>query len=375
MNIRSFWRLLISNQLETTTQSQKKLTIAIPSHNGASNFVELFASINNLGLEESEYELLVVDNNSTDGTDEVLSRLSNGYSNLRYHQNSRNIGRIENWNRAIELSTGKYLIIMNVNDRFLKFDIHNYLLYLDNHPEIPMVFADIQFKETIYPNWLESGVISLEAYLKKTFLDRDYLEFHSVGILHQHIFKRSVITENNIRFDSKLPRTTDRVFVGEVVKAGGGNFYYTNKPMVSWHLNQLRYHNTVHNDKEFNFNELWINEYEANLRLSQIGNIPFQDFLKSQLTLASSYTHKKRFRNLTNGIFKLKPTHIGMEFPTAAIYYEYLKAIARLNGVSINHLMVSSVGFMLVIKEFLTHHGWRNKHPRSIKGLLTVAES
>jgi hypothetical protein len=64
-----------------------------------------------------------------------------------------------------------------------------------------------------------------------------------------------------------------------------------------------------------------------------------------------------------------------MEFPTASIYYEYLKTIARLNGVSINHLMVSSVGFMLVIKEFLTHRGWRNKHPRSIKGLLTVAES
>ncbi|HEX8376890.1 MAG TPA: glycosyltransferase family 2 protein [Pedobacter sp.] len=361
--------------METNTQSQKKLTIAIPSHNGASNFVELFASINNLGLEESEYELLVVDNNSTDGTNEVLSRLNNGYSNLRYYQNSQNIGRIENWNRAIELSTGKYLIIMNVNDRFLKFDIHKYLLYLDNHPEIPMVFADIQFKETIYPNWLESGVISLEAYLKKTFLDRDYLEFHSVGILHQHIFRRSVITENNIRFDSKLPRTTDRVFVGEVVKAGGGHFYYTNKPMVSWHLNQMRYHNTVHNEREFNFDELWINEYEANLKLSRIGNIPFRDFLKSQLTLANSYTHKRRLRSLTDRIFGSRPSRIGMEFPTATIYYEYLKTIAKLNEVSINHLLINSTGFLLVIKEFLTHRGWRSKHPRSIKNLLTRPET
>lgn len=145
--------------------------------------------------------------------------------------------------------------------------------------------------------------------------------------------------------------------------------------MVSWHLNQMRYHNTVHNEREFNFDELWINEYEANLKLSRIGNIPFRDFLKSQLTLANSYTHKRRLRSLTDRIFGSRPSRIGMEFPTATIYYEYLKTIAKLNEVSINHLLINSTGFLLVIKEFLTHRGWRSKHPRSIKNLLTRPET
>src|SRR4051812_24783658 len=99
------------------------LTIGIPTYNGGANLRGLFKSIKNLGLNKDEYEILLVDNCSRDDTDIVVEQLQIQYPNLRYYKNLVNIGRIENWNKVIELTQGDYLIIMNVNDRFLNFDV------------------------------------------------------------------------------------------------------------------------------------------------------------------------------------------------------------------------------------------------------------
>jgi glycosyltransferase involved in cell wall biosynthesis len=347
------------------------LTIAIPCYNGSANFQELFMSMENLGLTHEEYEVLLVDNHSDDDTGEVIGKFMSAMPNLRYHRNSYNIGRIENWNKAIELSRGEFLILMNVNDRFLEFDAKEPINYLLRNPEAAMALTDIEFKDEVYPNWKESGILSLKAYLNKTFLEDNYLEFHSLGVLHQHIFRTRLIKDHKISFDPKLPRTTDRVFVGELISAGGGYFLYSNKAMVRWQLNTNRYHYQVHIDeKGFNFQELWINEYEANLKLSKMGNILFEDFLKSQLVLSSSYRYKMRLRDFKIKWVGGKHEPIGLEFPTASVYYAYLSAIASLNKISIAHTRIKLRGLIIVIKEFLIYHRLMTKPVRTIKDII-----
>ncbi|MEJ7559240.1 MAG: glycosyltransferase family A protein [Pedobacter sp.] len=351
------------------------LTIAVPTYNGGENLHDLFDSIVNLGLRTEEYEILVVDNCSTDATETVIKNLQRIYPNLRYYLNTHNIGRIENWNKAIELSKGEFLILMNVNDIFLTFDIRKYLQYLSRNEQISMVLADMEFKEDVYPNWKECGVFDLNDYLKKTFLDVNYLEFHSVGVLHQHIFRTASIVKNNIWFDPKLPRTTDRVFVAQLVKASGGSFYYTNNRMVSWRLNSGRYHYNVHiNQNTFNFEQLWVNEYEANRELAEIAQIPLKGFLISQLTLASSYTYKDRLATMRDRIVSKKSGRSGMEFPTACIYYQYLLTIARLNGLRLNYYLIKLNGFLIVLKEFLRHHKVIGHKERSLKDMVVPTE-
>lgn len=349
------------------------LTIAIPCYNGSANFQELFLSIDHLGLNKKEYEILLVDNHSDDDTEEVIRKFQSAIPNLRYYRNSDNIGRIENWNRAVELSRGEFLILMNVNDRFLEFDAMKHIDFLLRNPEVALVLTDIEFKDAFYPNWQESGVVGLKAYLHKTFLDDNYLEFHALGVLHQHIFRTLLIKDHKISFDPKLPRTTDRVFVGEVIIAGGGYFLYSSKPMVKWQLNTNRYHYQVHiNEKSYNFQELWVNEYEANLKLSKMGDIQFEHFLKSQLVLSSSYRYKMRFRDFKINWLRSEADPIGLEFPTASVYYSYLYAIAALNKISITPIGISLRGLLIVIKEFLIYHGLMDKPARTIKDIIKI---
>lgn len=352
-----------------------KLTIAIPTLNGGANFQDLFNSVKLLGLTDDEYELLVVDNHSDDDTDAILKGLELTMPTLRYIRNDRNIGRVENWNKAIEESRGTFLILMNVNDRFERFELSKYLDFLIAHPEVSMMLTDITFKDTVYPQWAESGLVNLEAYLRMTFLDRRYLEFHSVGVLQQHVFRTDLIKQHQIRFDIKLPRTTDRVFVGQVIKAGGGRFYYANQVMVRWQLNKSRYHYNVHIDqKHFNFEELWVNEYQSNLQLAGLAKIPFKEFLESQLVLASSYNYKKKLHDLRQRLVKSRLERIGMEFPTASIYYTYLATIAKLNGIALNYTAVRLSGLWIVIREFLTYRKILQKKPRSLKAIIKATE-
>jgi GT2 family glycosyltransferase len=156
------------------------LNIGIQTFNGGFNFEELFFSIKNLGLEEYEYEILVVDNASTDDTPALLENLKERYSNLRYYLNDKNIGRTENWDKVVRLAKGEYLILMNVNDRFLSFDVRKYIRYLDRNTNISMLLADINivYPESahLFPNFKECGVINLSDYLVKTFLDPKYME-------------------------------------------------------------------------------------------------------------------------------------------------------------------------------------------------------
>ena len=351
------------------------LTIGIPTYNGGDNLADLFSSIKNLGLNENEYEILVVDNCSNDNTDTVIEQFKAQIPNLNYYKNGNNIGRIENWNKVIELTRGDYLIIMNVNDRFLNFDVKKHIQYLEHHPEISMVLTDIKFEDHIYPNWLESGVINLEAYLKKTFLDPEYLEFHSVGVLHQHIFRTKLIIDHNIRFDVQIPRTTDRVFTAEIIKSGGGMFYYSPNAMVSWHINKNRYHYNVHiKPEDFNFSELWINEYKANVQLARLGHIPYKEVLKSQLILASFFMQVKQLRALKNKIFKTQTPTKGMEVPTASIFYAYLKTMAEFNEVSINYYAVKAIALWRTVSWYMRSINLYKKNKRSLKDIIKLVE-
>ena len=285
------------------------LTIGIPTYNGAFNLDDLFQSISLLGLREDQFEILIVDNASTDETAVIVEKLLKKVLNLRFYRNENNIGRIENWNKVIELAKGDYLILMNVNDRFIDFDLITYINYLDHNPDISLVMSDIVNVYPLvtysYPDWDESGNFTFSNYIKNSFLNPDVLEFYSLGVLHQHIFRLNTIRQHHIKFDSLLPRTTDRVFVAQVITSGNSTFYYTGKAMVKWVANQYRYHfATQQNLKNFDFNSLWLNEYKANLILTSLAGISLRNFLKSQAMYAKYMHYAYRLKKIVDFVKK-----------------------------------------------------------------------
>lgn len=65
-----------------------------------------------------DFELIVVDDGSTDGTDSALERALSEMSNARFIRNDTNVGIAESRNRAVAQSTGEFIWFIDCDDRW-----------------------------------------------------------------------------------------------------------------------------------------------------------------------------------------------------------------------------------------------------------------
>ena len=92
-----------------------KYTIAIPTFNNSSIIHK--ALISSLEQDyQNEYEVLVVDNASTDGTDKVLDSFGNRIRRIR---NNHTVTLFENHNICLNNAKGEYIIFCHSDDELL----------------------------------------------------------------------------------------------------------------------------------------------------------------------------------------------------------------------------------------------------------------
>ena len=60
-----------------------KLTVAIPNYNGGNNLKRAIESCRNINSSKKNYEILVVDNKSTDNSLQIVDDLKKEFPNLR----------------------------------------------------------------------------------------------------------------------------------------------------------------------------------------------------------------------------------------------------------------------------------------------------
>src|SRR5690606_8726064 len=80
----------------------KKITLGLPVYNGANYLAAAIESI--LGQSFSDFELLISDNASTDGTEDICRAFAAGDRRIRYIRQPRNIGAAANYNLVAEMS-------------------------------------------------------------------------------------------------------------------------------------------------------------------------------------------------------------------------------------------------------------------------------
>ena len=80
------------------TARQPAINIAVPVYNGAAHLGEALDSL--LAQTFSNFDLLIVDNASTDGTPDICAEYARRDSRVRVHRHARNIGGPRNWSFA-----------------------------------------------------------------------------------------------------------------------------------------------------------------------------------------------------------------------------------------------------------------------------------
>lgn len=84
-------------------------------------------------LPGDRWEVIVVDNASTDGSLKELSAMSSQLSTLTVIQNSKNVGYAKANNIGMKQSHGKYILLLNSDTEVQKGTIQTMLAYMDAH--------------------------------------------------------------------------------------------------------------------------------------------------------------------------------------------------------------------------------------------------
>lgn len=115
------------------------VSICIPSYNGAAFLPDTIDSV--LQQSHRAVELWVVDDASPDATAEVVARF--GDPRIRFVRNPRNLGPQGNWNRCLELATGKYYKLLPQDDLLAPGSLaeHVAILEADVAGDIALVFG------------------------------------------------------------------------------------------------------------------------------------------------------------------------------------------------------------------------------------------
>ena len=83
------------------------LSVCIPTYNGGDYLEECLDSI--LAQTFSNYEIVIVDDHSTDDSFEIANHYASKENRIRVYRNKRNLGLVNNWNHCIELAKGEWI--------------------------------------------------------------------------------------------------------------------------------------------------------------------------------------------------------------------------------------------------------------------------
>lgn len=117
--------------------STPKVSVCIPTFNGADYICGALASV--LRQQYQDFEVVIVDNCSTDQTVALIAELSSQTEKIRFFRNERNIGLAANLNKCFEYARGEYIKYLCVDDLLLPDCLEQMVAGLDAHTAVSLV--------------------------------------------------------------------------------------------------------------------------------------------------------------------------------------------------------------------------------------------
>lgn len=160
-----------------------KVSIIIPVYNGEPFIKEAIESV--LAQSFKDYELIIVDDGSTDGTSRIVATFDN---KLRYLQQP-NAGQATARNFGYRCSKGEYLAFLDADDRWYPQMLETSVPILDANDGIALTYSDVDLID-------RNGMIVQAGYLtergKRKKPQQSFMGFHSIPFPSASIKRRTI---------------------------------------------------------------------------------------------------------------------------------------------------------------------------------------
>lgn len=205
----------------------KLMSIGIPAYNNGDYIGETIESI--LAQSYENLELVIVDDNSTDNTYEVISAYAQRDSRVHVYKNETNLGMSGNWNRCLELTQGEYLKLVCADDLLSRDMVAREIAVLEEHPEVVLVSSDTRLVDLNgnyrgwYKRYKKRGLVDGREVIRKGFFSQDLF-----GAPQANTFRRRAFEQIG-GFSSEFHYIVDYDFFVEIAKLG--KIYIIHEPL------------------------------------------------------------------------------------------------------------------------------------------------
>ncbi|OON95265.1 MAG: hypothetical protein ATN36_00960 [Epulopiscium sp. Nele67-Bin005] len=209
-------KLKIQIQLQEQIQKEKDLknirklefdevifSIIIPVYNVELHLEECLNSIFTQTLHYSSFEVICVDDGSTDRSQEILKEYSDKYCNLTIlYQEHKFAGAARNY--GVTIAKGNYILFMDSDD-FIENNLLEEAYFRIQYTQAEVILIDADIYNHIDGNFLPLPSVLQEKYLpnKLVFSEKDIPEhiFNiSSGVVWNKFIKKSLIDRYDIKF-------------------------------------------------------------------------------------------------------------------------------------------------------------------------------
>lgn len=211
-------------------------SVVIAAYNAEQYLPATMASV--LDQEFSDYEVIVVDDGSTDSTGEIIDRFAALDHRVRAIHLPANVGRSGARNAGIEAMRGDWMVAMDADDLWNRRRLASFADAVRRHPGHEVFFDDLieftpqadgsialghRYSSRVTWKVGASGPVPVEPF----YLDRD--------CAMQPVVHRSLIERRTLRYPEGLSAGEDLAFVleavfardvSEPVRVGEVNYYY-----------------------------------------------------------------------------------------------------------------------------------------------------
>ncbi len=121
------------------TNESKEVCVAVPVYNGERYLAETLDSV--LGQTYENLDIVVSDNASTDGTEEIVRSYAARDRRIRYVRHAENIGAARNYVHGLQLARGEYFRWQPADDLAAPTLVERCVEVLALHPEVVQAFG------------------------------------------------------------------------------------------------------------------------------------------------------------------------------------------------------------------------------------------
>lgn len=272
----------------------KKVSIIIPTYNYGFVLSETLESV--LAQTHQNWECLIVDDGSTDNTEEIVKKYLEKDKRFLYHKQV-NSGVSVARNRGISHANGEFIQFLDGDDLISPQKLSHQIAHFDSNPDI-----DISYTDNFYFRDSNPGVLSYDSAMNNKewmykLQDRGIesikaMLHHNIAVISSPLLKASIL-KGGIQFPSGVALLEDWIFW---LKLGFANcsFHYLNHP-------EAYTSNRIHRTSVSQKNLVKMKEADILIRslLDQmIENSAFSPLEKEKLQALNKSFYKWNFKKL-----------------------------------------------------------------------------